>query len=144
MILYESLSSFFQTWHLHDSWTLHSSFCFKCFEFAWARWWLDCELSISLLIDNTSFNELAHQAICHFPSLILLLKLENLLLKFLDLPQLYLFFGILPGSIFFLLSDLCLCSTTFAARLKHICRDSFGYWIKYWIMTTILNSETYN
>ena len=89
-----------------------------------------CKLSVSILIDESRLNELAHEARCYLAILVLLLKLKHLLLELLHLSFVDLCFSFLLCINFLLLPNLGLGATAFAAHLEHVGRDSLRCYSK--------------
>ena len=89
----------------------------KRFELARTAGILNGEHAVVALIDKSLVDELAHEARRHFPRLVFLLELFELLLKQLDLYRLRLFIHFLLRGRFLIGLDLGLSSAPLAAHL---------------------------
>ena len=88
---------------------------------------MDDEVVISFLLDQSVIDELAHQAVCHGPSLDIFLELHDLLLQGVDFLILCLVINLPLRCSRLLLFDLGLSAAPLAAGLQHVGRDAFGH-----------------
>lgn len=89
---------------------------------------VDDEVVISFVLDQSIIDELAHQTVCHGPSLDIFLELHDLLLQGVDLLVLRLVFNLFQCRCCLLFFDLGLCSAPLAAGLQHVRRDAFRHY----------------
>ena len=87
---------------------------------------MDDELIITIVLDKTVLNELAHEVGCHLASRMILSELGQFLLELEDLHLLVLCILFLLLSSFLVSLDLSLCSSSLARDLEHVGGHALG------------------